>query len=75
MQFFCFQFSIAFVVFGYETVKLYKYYKKRITTRCLDYICEASIVWTLMNLAFCTLCGIIGGTVGGLLLVLVVNLF
>ncbi|XP_057743249.1 sulfite exporter TauE/SafE family protein 4 [Arachis stenosperma] len=61
------QFPIAFVVFGYETVKLYKDHKKRITTGCLDYICEASIAWTPMNLAFCALCGIIGGTVGGLL--------
>ena len=30
-------------------------------------ICEASIEWTAINLAFCALCGIVGGIVGGLL--------
>ncbi|QHO29914.1 uncharacterized protein DS421_8g228970 [Arachis hypogaea] len=65
--FLCFQFSIAFVVFGYEIVKLYKDHKKRITTLCLDYICEVSISWTPMNLAFCALYEIIGGIIGGLL--------
>lgn len=30
-------------------------------------ICEASIEWTAMHIAFCALCGILGGTVGGLL--------
>ena len=61
------QFPIALVVFGYEAVKLYKDHKKRMTTGTLGYICEASIEWTAMNLAFCALCGILGGTVGGLL--------
>ncbi|KAM1208843.1 hypothetical protein ACFX2J_014455 [Malus domestica] len=30
-------------------------------------ICEASITWTPVHIAFCALCGILGGTVGGLL--------
>jgi len=30
-------------------------------------ICGASIEWTAVNLAFCALCGIVGGVVGGLL--------
>ncbi|KAM2227569.1 hypothetical protein ACFXTI_014364 [Malus domestica] len=30
-------------------------------------ICEASITWTPVHIAFCALCGIMGGTVGGLL--------
>lgn len=29
-------------------------------------ICEADIDWTGSNLAFCALCGFLGGTVGGL---------
>lgn len=33
----------------------------------LEHICGASIEWTAMNLAFCALCGIVGGIVGGLL--------
>ncbi|CAL0299359.1 unnamed protein product [Lupinus luteus] len=64
---FSFQFPIAFAVFGYEAVKLYKEHKKRMSTGNLENICEASIEWTALNLAFCALCGILGGTVGGLL--------
>jgi len=61
------QFPIALLVFGYEAVKLYKEHKRRMSTRNLECICEASIEWTAMNLAFCSLCGIVGGIVGGLL--------
>ncbi|XP_027363908.1 sulfite exporter TauE/SafE family protein 4-like isoform X2 [Abrus precatorius] len=61
------QFPIALLVFGYEAVKLYKENKKMISTGSLEYICEASIEWTPMNIAFCALCGIVGGVVGGLL--------
>lgn len=32
-----------------------------------EHICEAAIEWNTTNLAFCALCGILGGTVGGLL--------
>lgn len=64
---FLFQFPIALLVFGYEAVKLYKEHKRRMSTRNLECICEASIEWTAMNLAFCSLCGIVGGIVGGLL--------
>ncbi|KAL6141856.1 hypothetical protein ACLB2K_060142 [Fragaria x ananassa] len=64
---FCLEFPIAFVVFGYEAIKLYKDYKKRLSTGNSESICEASIAWTPMNIAFCALCGILGGTVGGLL--------
>ncbi|OIW19970.1 hypothetical protein TanjilG_30946 [Lupinus angustifolius] len=64
---FSLQFPIAFAVFGYEAVKLYKEHKKRMSTGNLENICEASIEWTALNLAFCALCGILGGTVGGLL--------
>ncbi|KAJ9184391.1 hypothetical protein P3X46_004122 [Hevea brasiliensis] len=64
---FCLQFPIALAVFGYESVKLYKEHKKRLSTGNTTSICEASIEWTPMHIAFCALCGIIGGTVGGLL--------
>lgn len=61
------QFPIAFGVFGYEALKLYKDHKKRMGTGNLESICEASIAWTPIHIAFCALCGILGGTVGGLL--------
>ncbi|XP_028789333.1 sulfite exporter TauE/SafE family protein 4 [Neltuma alba] len=64
---FCLQFPIALVVFGYEAVKLYKDYRQRITTGNPESMSQASIEWTALNLAFCALCGILGGTVGGLL--------
>ena len=62
-----FQFPIALVVFGYEAVKLYKDHKKRMCTGNPESICQASIEWTPLHIAFCALCGILGGTVGGLL--------
>lgn len=64
---FCLQFPIAFGVFGYEAVKLCREHKKRMSAGNLESICEASIAWTPMHIAFCSLCGILGGTVGGLL--------
>ncbi|XP_038881081.1 sulfite exporter TauE/SafE family protein 4 [Benincasa hispida] len=64
---FSLQFPIAIAVFGYEARKLYKEHKKRMETGNLEQICEASIGWTGTHLAFCALCGIVGGTVGGLL--------
>ncbi|KAJ6362660.1 hypothetical protein OIU78_002962 [Salix suchowensis] len=64
---FCLQFPVALVVFGYEAVKLYRENKKRISTGNTESICEASIEWTPMHILFCAVCGIIGGTVGGLL--------
>ncbi|KAJ0028066.1 hypothetical protein Pint_35812 [Pistacia integerrima] len=64
---FCLQFPIALVVFGYEAVKLYREHKNRMSTGNTESICEASIEWTAMHIAFCAFCGILGGTVGGLL--------
>ncbi|XP_054820268.1 sulfite exporter TauE/SafE family protein 4 [Prosopis cineraria] len=64
---FCLQFPIALVVFGYEAIKLYKDHRHRMTTGNQESMCQASIEWTALNLAFCALCGILGGTVGGLL--------
>ncbi|KAF3441748.1 hypothetical protein FNV43_RR15663 [Rhamnella rubrinervis] len=64
---FCLQFPVALAVFGYESVKLYKENKKRMNVGNTESVCEASIEWTAMHIAFCALCGILGGTVGGLL--------
>ncbi|KAG2686447.1 hypothetical protein I3760_09G006000 [Carya illinoinensis] len=64
---FCLQFPIALGVFGYESVKLYIEHKKRVRTGNTESICEASIGWTATHIAFCSLCGILGGIVGGLL--------
>lgn len=55
------------VVYGYEAVNLYREHKKRMSTGNTELICEASIEWSGLNLAFCAFCGILGGTVGGLL--------
>lgn len=61
------QFPIALGVFGYECVKLYTEHKKRMRAGNTESICEASIGWTATHIAFCSLCGILGGIVGGLL--------
>ncbi|KAJ8899940.1 hypothetical protein K2173_019645 [Erythroxylum novogranatense] len=61
------QLPIALAVFGYEAVKLYKESKRRISTGNTEFICEASIDWTPISIGFCALCGIVGGTIGGLL--------
>ncbi|KAK9127618.1 hypothetical protein Syun_016415 [Stephania yunnanensis] len=61
------QIPIALVVFGFEAVKLYRECKKRRTAGNLESVCEATIRWTMPHIAFCAFCGILGGTVGGLL--------
>ncbi|KAL2933478.1 Sulfite exporter TauE/SafE family protein 4 [Bienertia sinuspersici] len=61
------QFPVAFGVFGYEAVKLYEEGKKRKIAGNLESYCGASIDFTPMTISFCALCGLLGGTVGGLL--------
>lgn len=61
------QLPVALGVFGYECVKLYTESKKRRNSGNPESVCEAAIEWTIPNLVFCALCGILGGTVGGLL--------
>ncbi|KAK9079315.1 hypothetical protein SSX86_000986 [Deinandra increscens subsp. villosa] len=61
------QFLSTLSVFGFESIKLYKESKKRKRLGNTESICEATIEWTLPNLMFCALCGVLGGTVGGLL--------
>ncbi|KAI8563189.1 hypothetical protein RHMOL_Rhmol03G0093200 [Rhododendron molle] len=62
-----FQFPAALGVFGNECVKLYKESKRRRISGNTESVCEATLEWTPIQLAFCALCGILGGTVGGLL--------
>ncbi|KAK4782954.1 hypothetical protein SAY86_007328 [Trapa natans] len=64
---FSLQFPIAVAVFGYEAMKLYREDKKRTSAGNTEAICEATIQWTATHIAFCALCGILGGCVGGLL--------
>lgn len=65
---FClFQFPATLAVFGYECVRLYRESKKRRSLGNTESVCEATINWTVPNLIFCALCGVLGGTVGGLL--------
>lgn len=61
------QFPVAFGVFGYEALKLYEEGKKRKIAGNTESVCEASIEFTPITLSFCALCGLLGGTVGGLL--------
>ena len=58
---------MAFGLFGYEAIKLFKEGKKRKRAGNTEPICAASIEFTPMSLSFCALCGLLGGTVGGLL--------
>lgn len=61
------QLPVTLGVFGYECVKLYQKSKNRRIAGNQEHICEAAIEWSTTNIAFCALCGILGGTVGGLL--------
>ncbi|XP_058109673.1 sulfite exporter TauE/SafE family protein 4 isoform X3 [Magnolia sinica] len=61
------QFPVSLSVFGYGALKLYRESKKRRMCGNTETVCEATISWTGFQLLFCALCGILGGTVGGLL--------
>ncbi|XP_016457751.2 sulfite exporter TauE/SafE family protein 4-like [Nicotiana tabacum] len=61
------QVPVALAVFLYECLKLYKESKKRRLAGNPISVCEADIEWSVTNLVFCAFCGILGGTVGGLL--------
>ncbi|XP_010243123.1 PREDICTED: uncharacterized protein LOC104587275 [Nelumbo nucifera] len=61
------QFPVALLVHGYEARKLYKESRNRRVVGNSEAVCEATIDWTALHLAFCAFCGIIGGIVGGLL--------
>ncbi|KAJ8433475.1 hypothetical protein Cgig2_020647 [Carnegiea gigantea] len=61
------QLPTAFGMFGYEALKLHKEGQKRKIAGNTESVCEASIEFTPVTLCFCALCGLLGGTVGGLL--------
>ncbi|KAJ8429646.1 hypothetical protein Cgig2_009292 [Carnegiea gigantea] len=61
------QFPVAFGVFGYEAIKLSEEGRKRRKAGNPESICAASIEFTPITISFCALCGLLGGTVGGLL--------
>ncbi|XP_077233728.1 sulfite exporter TauE/SafE family protein [Tasmannia lanceolata] len=61
------QLPAALSVYLYEAIKLYRECKNRKLCGNTETVCEASIDWSVLNLLLCALCGILGGTVGGLL--------
>ncbi|KAF3320482.1 Sulfite exporter TauE/SafE [Carex littledalei] len=61
------QIPIAVGVFSWQGVKLWKESRERRRSGNSECVCEASIEWTAMQLIFCAFCGLLGGTVGGLL--------
>lgn len=61
------QFPIAFSVFGWEAAKLWKESRERRMCGNWECVCEASIEFSRWQLLLCALCGLLGGTVGGLL--------
>ncbi|XP_068653068.1 sulfite exporter TauE/SafE family protein 4-like [Aristolochia californica] len=61
------QFPIALSIFFYEALNLYGESKKRKSCGNTVAVCGASIDWTISQLLLCALCGVLGGTVGGLL--------
>lgn len=62
---------MALIEFVWEAVKLYRESKKMRLANddsdSISYVCEATIQWTPIELIFCATCGLLGGTVGGLL--------
>ncbi|XP_077233729.1 sulfite exporter TauE/SafE family protein 4-like [Tasmannia lanceolata] len=61
------QIPAALSVYLYEAIKLYRECKNRKLCGNTETVCEASIDWSVLHLLLCAFCGILGGTVGGLL--------
>ncbi|PIA54856.1 hypothetical protein AQUCO_00901032v1 [Aquilegia coerulea] len=61
------QIPVAILVSGCEAVKLCKENRKRRSNGNTESVCEAMIEWCPGYIFFCAFCGILGGTVGGLL--------
>lgn len=61
------QLPVAFSVFGWEAARLWRESRARRMRGEWECVCEASIEWTGPQLVFCAFCGLVGGTVGGLL--------
>ncbi|RWR81388.1 sulfite exporter TauE/SafE family protein 4 [Cinnamomum micranthum f. kanehirae] len=61
------QIPVGLFVFLYGAMKLHREEKRRKMSGNTEAVCEATIEWSSLHLLFCALCGIVGGTVGGLL--------
>nr|CAB3493404.1 unnamed protein product [Digitaria exilis] len=61
------QVPVAVSVFLWEAVQLCRESRARRMNGNLECVCEASIEWSPAQLIFCAFCGLLGGTVGGLL--------
>ncbi|GJN23466.1 hypothetical protein PR202_gb11116 [Eleusine coracana subsp. coracana] len=61
------QVPIAASVFLWEAVKLCRESRARRMNGNWECVCEASVEWSPAQLMFCAFCGLVGGTVGGLL--------
>ncbi|XXG86074.1 hypothetical protein AAC387_Pa11g1044 [Persea americana] len=61
------QFPAALSLSLHGASKLYRASKARKMSGSTEAVCGASIEWNVASLTFCALCGILGGTVGGLL--------
>ncbi|KAJ1293811.1 hypothetical protein BS78_01G097300 [Paspalum vaginatum] len=61
------QVPVAVIVFLWEAVQLCRDSRARRVNGNLECVCEASIEWSPAQLFFCAFCGLLGGTVGGLL--------
>ncbi|XP_072991520.1 sulfite exporter TauE/SafE family protein 4-like isoform X6 [Typha latifolia] len=61
------QVPTAMSVFIWEAMELWRESRDRRMCGNWECVCEASIEWNGMQILFCALCGLLGGTVGGLL--------
>ncbi|XP_062214721.1 sulfite exporter TauE/SafE family protein 4-like [Phragmites australis] len=61
------QVPVAVSVFLWEAVKLCRESRARRMNGNWECVCEASVEWSPAQLIFCAFCGLLGGTVGGLL--------
>jgi hypothetical protein len=61
------QVPVAVSVFLWEAMKLCRESRDRRMNGNWECVCEASVEWSPAQLIFCAFCGLVGGTVGGLL--------
>ncbi|KAH0449411.1 hypothetical protein IEQ34_020103 [Dendrobium chrysotoxum] len=61
------QFPVALSVYAWEATRLWRESRSRRQRGDWECVCEASIEWSALQLSLCALCGLLGGTVGGLL--------
>lgn len=61
------QLPVALSLYGWEAARLWRESRARRERGDWECVCEASIEWSALQLFLCALCGLLGGTVGGLL--------